>query len=105
MERNIIPESIGKRIFHYSSGVFMKTIFISYVMLFSICISSSYAQADYTDPEVVAQSFLDLCIEGERIVAAEKYATDESMSQIEVLIKQMVMNGKPLKNEHCKYFC
>lgn len=62
------------------------------------------SQVDYSDPEIVAQSFLDMCTDGQRLEAAEKYATNESMSQIEVLIRQMVMNDKPLKNQYCKYF-
>lgn len=62
-----------------------------------------FSQVDYTNPESVAQQFLDLYLAGEVLQASEDYATEESVSQIEVLVKQMVMNDKPLKNENCKY--
>lgn len=79
-----------------------KLIVSLFILLFSSV--SVLSQVDYSDPEIVAQSFLDMCIDGQRLEAAEKYATNESMSQIEVLIRQMVMNDKPLKNQYCKYF-
>ncbi|MFA7421970.1 MAG: hypothetical protein WCZ90_19965 [Melioribacteraceae bacterium] len=62
-----------------------------------------FGQVDYSNPESVAQQFLDLYIAGEVLQASEDYATEESMTQVEVLVKQMVMNDKPLKNENCKY--
>lgn len=60
-------------------------------------------QSEYDTPKLVAQNFLDLCLKGERLIAAKKYATVESMGEIEVLLKQMIMNDKALKNDKCKY--
>ena len=78
-----------------------RALFIIIVVTFAS--NKTLCQTDNNNPELVAQNFLDLCLKGERLIAAEKYATVESMGEIEVLLKQTIMNDKPLKNDKCKY--
>jgi hypothetical protein len=82
----------------------MKVKLLFFIFFFSILVTISNAQADYSNPLDVAQGFLDLCLEGRRFEACKLYCTEGSSDQIEILLKQMVTKDIPLVNDKCKYF-
>jgi hypothetical protein len=82
----------------------MKKKLIKVVSLLIIVIATNvFAQADYSKPRDVAQEFLNLCLAGKRFEACQQYCTEESNSQIEILLMQMVRKDMPLVNDKCKY--
>lgn len=82
----------------------MKTKTILVVSLILMGTSFINAQADYSDPNDVAQKFLNYCLDGKRYEACQLFATEESLSQIEILIKALVQKDIPLKDPTCAYF-
>lgn len=60
-------------------------------------------EVDFNDPKNIAQNYLNACIKGERLMAGKEYCTPESMDQLEILVKQMVVKDIPFEEANCNY--
>lgn len=80
-----------------------RKLFKAVFLMFFVIVTNIFAQADYSKPKDVAQAFLDLCLAGKRFEACKLYCNEGSISQIEILLMQMVKMDMPLVNDKCKY--
>lgn len=78
-------------------------LLIAKILLLLVTASSLFSQTDYSKPEAVAKSFLDLCLAGKRFEACRLYGTEGSNKEMEILLMQMVQKDIPLINDKCKY--